>query len=279
MPWEIFSAMEQAVIDGKASFSRSGAVSKSVNWLSLLVPHDARIIQEYLKEFKESGSVPASLESFENNPNYYQSRYDASIDWIEKNNHAVISNGPFYLERYSPESRTISINAFADESYPFDAGFWAEFEGSKFPTIVGVDMPQIVSQGESLSILISTEAASQIHYFFTNSNGDTVSSGIENLDDGQITLTLSGQDTELLSIGANDFKIFAISESVLRPDVYTSSFFVVDNPGQEIPSVDVVDVDSTSKAESNYGIFAVVVIGIIIAIILYYRKRKVSVTT
>ncbi|MFB5597421.1 MAG: ABC transporter substrate-binding protein [Nitrosopumilaceae archaeon] len=279
MPWELFSAMEQAVIDGKVSFSRSGAVSKSVNWLSLLVPHDARIIQEYLKEFKESGFVPISLESFENDPDYYLSRYDASIDWIEKNNHAVISNGPFYLERYSPESRTISINAFADESYPFDAGFWGEFEEAKFPTIVGVDMPQIVSQGESISILISTEASSQIHYFFTNSNGDTVSSGIEHLDGDQITLTLSGEDTELLSIGANDFKIFAISESVLRPDVYTTSFLVVDNPEQEIPTINVVDVDSTSQVESNYNMFAVIIIGIIVSIILYYRKRKISVKT
>ncbi len=278
MPWEIFSAMEQAVIDGKASFSRSGAVSKSVNWLSLLVPHDARIIQEYLVEFKESGFIPSSLSSFETDSNYYQSRYYASIDWIENNNHAVISNGPFYLERYSPESRTISINAFADESYPFDAGFWADFEGAKFPTIVGVDVPSIVSQGEELSIPVIAESSSQIHYFFTNSNGETVSSGIKELDGEQITLTLSEQETQLLSIGANDFKIFAISESVLRPDVYTTSFLVVDNPTQETPIVDVADVDTSIESESGMAVFVVVIIGIIIAIILFYRRRKVSIT-
>jgi peptide/nickel transport system substrate-binding protein len=273
MPWEIFSAMEQTVIDGKASFSRSGAVSKNVNWLSLLVPHDARIIQEYLKEFKESGFVPASLENFEQDSSYYQSRYDASIDWIEKNDHAVISNGPFYLDRYSPESRTISINAFVDESYPFDAGSWAEFEGVKFPTIVGIDMPDIVSRGQSISIPISTKVTSQINYFFTNSNGDTVSSGIQNVDDDHIVLTLSEEETQLLSIGANDFKIFAISDTVLRPDVFSTSFLVVDYPIQELPSVEVVDVDSTSQADSNYAIPAVVIIGIIVTIILYYRKR------
>lgn len=277
MPWEIFSAMEQAVIDGKTSFSRSGAVSKSVNWLSLLVPNDARIIQEYLKEFKESGFIPVSLSSFENDPNYYQSRYDASIDWIEKNNHAVISNGPFYLERYSPESRTISINAFDDESYPFNAGFWAEFEGAKFPTIVDVEVPPIVSRGETVSIPVSTEASSQIHYFFTNSDGKTISSGIKDLDENQTLLSLSEKETELLSIGANDFKIFAISESVLRPDVYTTSFLVVDNPGQEIPSVDVEDVDVTIPPESSTTISVVMIIGIIASIILFYRKRITSI--
>ena len=34
-------------------------------------------------------------------------RYDSSLRWIDENNHAVISNGPFYLDRYSPDSRMI----------------------------------------------------------------------------------------------------------------------------------------------------------------------------
>ena len=45
MPWEIISAMEKAVRDGKVSFSRSGAVSKNINWLSLIIPNDAMIIK------------------------------------------------------------------------------------------------------------------------------------------------------------------------------------------------------------------------------------------
>ena len=54
MPWEIVAASEEAVLDGKVSFSRSGGISKSINWLSLIVPNDAKIIREYLAEFKES---------------------------------------------------------------------------------------------------------------------------------------------------------------------------------------------------------------------------------
>ena len=41
---------------------------------------------------------------------------------LKSNNHAVISNGPFYLESYSPESRTIKVSAFEDDSYPFKKG-------------------------------------------------------------------------------------------------------------------------------------------------------------
>ena len=54
--------MEKAVIDGKVSFSRSGATSKNVNWLSLIIPNDANLIKEYLQEFKEVNHIPISLE-------------------------------------------------------------------------------------------------------------------------------------------------------------------------------------------------------------------------
>ena len=54
------------------------------------------------------------------------------LNWIEQNNHAVISNGPFYLENYSPESRTISIKAYQDNTYPFEQNHWSHLEKLKF---------------------------------------------------------------------------------------------------------------------------------------------------
>ena len=78
MPWEIMVASEQAVLDGKVSFSRSGSISKSVNWLSLIVPNDSKIIQQYLTEFKESGYIPASLENSQREWQYFEGRYDAA---------------------------------------------------------------------------------------------------------------------------------------------------------------------------------------------------------
>ena len=164
--------MEQSVIDGKVSFSRSGAVSKSVNWLSLIVPNDAETIRQYLAEFKDTSYVPPALDYFDLGSNYFDSRYDASIKWIEENNHAVISNGPFYLDSYSPESRTITIRAFSDESYPFEAGHWQEFEKVKFPKILKVDIPDVIKQGGPISVPITTEDASKIDYFFTNNQYD-----------------------------------------------------------------------------------------------------------
>ena len=273
VPWELMTAMEQSVIDGKVSFSRSGAVSKSVNWLSLIVPNDAEIIKQYLIEFKDSNHVPPALDYFDLRNNYFDSRYDASIKWIEEYNHAVISNGPFYLQSYSPESRTITIRAFADESYPFEAGHWNEFENVKFPKIIQVDIPDVIKQATILSVPIITKDASKIDYFFTNNKGESVASGTQMLDSERTILTLTQEQTDKFGIGANDLKVFAVSESVLRPDIYSVSFLVTKDSA-ELPEISLSDIQSVED-DNDFPSIAAIVIGIIIVgSILYLRRSR-----
>ena len=273
VPWELTTAMEQSVIDGKVSFSRSGAVSKSVNWLSLIVPNDAETIRQYLTEFKDFSYVPPALDYFNFQSNYFDSRYDASIKWIEEHNHAVISNGPFYLQSYSPESRTITIRAFNDESYPFEAGHWNEFENVKFPKILQVDIPDVIMQGSALSVPIITEDTSKIDYFFTNSQGESVAADTQLLDTKSTTITLSEKQTSKFGIGANDLKIFAVSEEVLRPDIYSVSFLVVNN-STELPKIITSDVQTDEK-NTDFTSIGMIILGIIIVgTILYLRRSR-----
>jgi peptide/nickel transport system substrate-binding protein len=273
VPWELMSAMEQAVIDGKVSFSRSGAVSKNVNWLSLIVPNDAEIIRQYLIQFRDTNYVPIALDSFELSNSYFNSRYEASIKWIDEKNHAVISNGPFYLESYSPESRTITIKAFTDESYPYKAGHWQGFEKIKFPKIVEIDIPEVIIQGNALTIPIFTNDSSKIDYFLTNSEGESVASGSQTVESGKTTLTLSEEQTNRFGIGANDLKIFAVSESVLRPDIYSTSFLVVSGPTQ-LPEMSVTDIQSLEDKNEYSSIVAIVLGALIIGTIFYIRHSR-----
>ena len=275
MPWELISAMEQSVIDGKVSFSRSGATSKNVNWLSLIVPNDAKIIEGYLSDFKNSNHIPSALKSFESNPKYFESRYDASINWIQENNHAIISNGPFFLDRYSPESRTITIKAFDDPTYPIKSGTWSEFETVQFPQIENVELPELVVKGEELSILIQTKDTTRIQYFLTNSEGNIVESGVEQVSGKQTTLTLSEEKTERFLIGANDLKVFAMSDTVLRPDIFSTSFLVVDNPTQELPKPTFSETQQSQISTNNYG-YLVIVAGAIAIVMLLYVKSKLN---
>lgn len=272
MPWEITAAMEQAVIDGKMSFSRSGATNKNVSWISLIIPNDAKMIQSYLNEFSEKKYIPKSLESFETDFNYFDNRYTASSEWVKAHNHAVISNGPFYLSAYSPESRTIIVNAFDDETYPFKLGDWSEFEKTEFPKITNVIVPNIIQKGTDLEINIETSHTDSILYFLTDSNRNSTLSESINVDKNFTMIKIPGKKTERLDTGAKDLKIFAISNSVLKPDHYTTSFLVVEN------KVVLSEINQNNmefdKNNSFEWIWIIVPISIIIVTVIYIKKRK-----
>ena len=270
MPWEISAAMEKAVMDGKVSFSRSGATSKNVNWLSLIVPTDANLIKEYLQEFKDSNYIPVSLKENYQNSQYFQNRYDSSIKWIEANNHAVISNGPFYLKSYSPESRTITVSAFDDDTYPFKIGEWAEFEKVKLPIIKNIEMKNIIQRGEELEIRVEVDNSDSILYFLTNTEGRVISSETLNIDGNRITVTVPSENTKDLGIGANNIKIFAISNSVLKPDFYESSFLVTDVE-TELPTSLFTNIEFTEN-KSEYWLWIIPIL-FFIGVGIYLKKR------
>ena len=269
MPWEISAAMEKAVIDGKASFSRSGATSKNVNWLSLIIPNDSNRIKSYLQEFKDTNYIPNALKDT-NNSKYFQDRYDSSIKWIETKNHAIISNGPFYLESYSPESRTITVRGFNDDSYPFKIGKWEQFEKTNFPEIKKIDMKSILQRGTELRVAVETENSDNILYFLTNSEGNMISSKTLKLDDDNITVSIPSEITRDLGIGANNIKVFAISDSVLKPDFYESSFIVTEKK-TELPTN--IDNNKEIVEKESESWFWIIPLGIVIGMIIIFKKR------
>ena len=276
VPWEITEAMESAVTDGKVSFSRSGATSKNVSWLSLIIPKDAEIIKEYLKEFKETQYIPRSLENDINSKEYYQKRYQSSIDWIQDKHHAVISNGPFYLESYSPESRTINVLAFDDDTYPFKKGEWSEFEDTKFPSIEKIDIKELVQKGEEITITVKTKNSDSILYFLADEQGRNIISDTQEIndDDGSAVIKISAKDSSNLGTGANNIKIFAISESVLKPDFYETNYIVTQN-SNDLPVATNKEL-KFSENKTDYQILLipiVVVVALTVAIVYYHRRR------
>jgi peptide/nickel transport system substrate-binding protein len=271
VPWEITAAMENAVIDGKVSFSRTGSTSKNVNWLSLIIPNDANIIKNYLQEFKETKHIPISLKENKENPEYYQNRYESSTNWIQNNKHAVISNGPFYLESYAPESRTIKVIAFDDESYPFKKGEWEIFEKTNFPSIEKIEMEKAIQKGDEFTLTIETRNSDSILYFLTNNQGEKITSKVQNIEGPTTTINISSKESSQLNIGSSNIKIFAISNSVLKPDFYESSFIVTENI-VELPEINYENTKFSEK-ESEYWI-GIVIIPIILGIAIYLKKRN-----
>ena len=275
IPWEISAAMEQAVIDGKLSYSRSGSTSKNVNWASLIIPNDAKLIQDYLEKFKEAEYIPNPLVEFEKNLEYFDSRYNASTKWIEDNNHAVISNGPFLLKAYSPESRTITVNSFNDETYPFTLGYWSEFENTEFPKISKMVIPKIINKNAEFSVNIKTSNVDSILYFLTNSKGNIVSSETIQINSTSTNIDFNEEVLEDLNVGANNLKIFATSEEILKPDYYSTSFLMTENI-EKFPNTinDEIVFEKNEITNMTLILFIMILIIVIIIIIVIIKKRN-----
>lgn len=271
MPWEVMAAMEQAVIDGKAAFSRTDAQAKNLNWFSLIIPRDAMLTRQYLEEFSESNTVPKSLAGFDNDPNYFDSRYASSIRWIEQKNHAVISNGPFYLDSYSPEARTITVKAFDDETYPYKAGYWSQFENVSLPQITKINVPEKILKGTALEIPIQTTHATSLYYFVNDGSGATITSGILPIQNDAVQILLTPEITSFMSDG-NDLKVYAISDSVLKPDIYTTSFLVLDSIDDEFN--ETMLLQEKNNTQFDYGPIFIIMGVIVIGIVLYIRKAR-----
>jgi peptide/nickel transport system substrate-binding protein len=273
MPWEIISAMEKSVTDGKAAFSRSSAVEQNIEWLSLLVPNDANMMKSNLEEFKQTKFIPAALEQFESAPQYYDSRYDSSISWIKQKNHAIISNGPFYLDNYSPEARTITTRAFDDPTYPFEAGHWKEFSDVKLSKINSVGVPYVVSLGSELTIPISVEADSTVYYYFINAENKVVASGVEKSENNKINIVLSKEQTSLFSIGANELKLFSVSDFALRPDMVHTSFLGIQ--GQYTAPAEILNTEpQILPVDQSFVMPIIAIIAITVGIIIALKRKR-----
>jgi peptide/nickel transport system substrate-binding protein len=272
MPWEPMAAMEQIVIDGKASFSRTDSQAKSLNWLSLIIPRDAQLVSQYLTEFSESGFIPPALEQFENSDQYYDSRYRGTISWIEQKNHAVISNGPFYLESYSPEARTITVRAFDDESYPFAAGYWSKFEQVSLPQITSIEVPEKIIRGQDYTIPILTEHSTDLYYFVNDASGAELAQGVIPVQNNSAEILLDSTTTSMMALGGHDIKVYAISESVLRPDIYQTSFLASDTIDQAY--TETILTQQKAPEQNNYGVLSIILGVIIVGAILYIRKTR-----
>ena len=223
IPWEIFYATEQMVIDGKAEFSDTDALAHDVPWLSLLDAADTATIREYLVSFLDEGEAPPALEGMDSE--YYADRYRAAISWIDEHGHAFVDNGPFMLKSYDDQAGTAVLEAFRDESYPYPVGIWSDFTEPKFPTVVGVNAPQM-GAGEPYSFAAFTTNADTIRYFLSYETGGLVSTG-EISASGDDFIGVPVEDTAEVDTCRLTLRVFAFSDTVIIPDVQKTSVEVV----------------------------------------------------
>ncbi|MFQ6010548.1 MAG: ABC transporter substrate-binding protein, partial [Nitrososphaerales archaeon] len=196
-PWEVGAAMERLVLEKKFAFSSSASRVNKVEWISSIIKGHAESISETLKLMGNEGTVPNALEPFVDQEEA-KARYSSSVDWIEEFDHAVISNGPYFLKNYNPDARTITIKAFQDSQYPIPLGFWNDFETLKTAKVKRVDTPSSVLIGDPARIRVAVEVGdlpsseAVVNYRVVGPDGKSVVKGIaQPLEIGSYLISIS----------------------------------------------------------------------------------------
>ncbi len=143
MPWEVLAAMDDLVFEKRrAAYSDTAAEKFQVPWLSLVMESDARLVRNALLEFSRNGFLPESVFTVDGRSIVDQeeanSRYSAAASWFDEHKILVISNGPFILTKFEPQSQYAELNAFRDPAYPFKPGDWY-YGDAEIVEISGVD--------------------------------------------------------------------------------------------------------------------------------------------
>ena len=239
-PWEITAATERLVLSNALSFSKSQSTTKNAEWLSLIIPAHANLIKNELLKMKNENFIPTPLKGIVNLEEA-KKRYEASINWIEKHNHAVISNGAFYLDKYNPSGRTIDIKVFNDSSYPFQRNYWSNFENPKTIQVASVNFSKFIKIGEEkiyeFQILVdnipmnkSMSSSITAEFFLIDYNGNIISQGkafpIPN-QEGYFQITLSKEETDKIPLGPVTLKLYATMQDSLRPFISTNTFLAI----------------------------------------------------
>jgi len=155
-PWYVMSAAEQLVAHAKVPtggtlpYGWTSRAGKSVG-ISFINPVHAKDIMKEMEKLKSEGYVPPYIKTFPGLTGYSLSEYDAGIKFIQEYNNAMISNGPFYVASYNPNSRVLVMKWFKDYVYP--PGYWnTKFELYQ-PAFVGFKPapPSLVIAGKSYS--------------------------------------------------------------------------------------------------------------------------------
>ena len=223
MPWEVKAAMDDLVFgQRRAAYSDTAAARYEVPWLSLVLERDAGLVDRTLRAFERDEVVPEGVFQFGDRtlvtPEEAVARYQAAQDWFDEKGHLVISNGPFYLERFDPPAQFAELDAFRDPSYPFHPGDLYRGEPPAM-SIDDVSADQVVP-GEDAVVTVSASGPGTLgvrYLLLDPTAGEVVASGqAEPGDEGTFVVTIPADVTGTLFPGFYELHLALESDSLAR---------------------------------------------------------------
>ena len=260
MPWEIMAAMDKLVFDDRrAAYSNTAAQRFNVPWLSLVMSNDTRLVRRALIDLLDRDAFPANVfqvgDSTLATLEDARLRYQATLDWIEEHNMAVISNGPFQLSRFDPPAQFAEIVAFRDPTYPFKPGDW--YRGA--PPTIGFETVETAGIGTdspaTINITIQGPGQLQVRYLLQDAvSGQIAARGVAQHESGnRYTIELSAQVTSGLSPGPHSLFVIASSDQVSSLAERRLDIQVTSGQVAPLPSATVGPVATPTPVEAEGG--------------------------
>jgi peptide/nickel transport system substrate-binding protein len=244
-PWELNFAAEQLVLDGTYAWNRYVSGDLGVPQLNFVLPGHAADLAAKMQELRDGGVFPENV--FTVGANVYgtlndaNARYDSAIAWINDKGHAVISNGPFYLESFDPAGDSLVMKAFEDATYPFPPGTWV-FGTFLRPNIVNYFAPSVNLGTEGTIIVdisqLAVDYEVNLNFFISDpTTGEVLLSGSgEKVSDYRYTITIPADFTTQVGPGTYQVDLLLYSPEMALLDYRTIFFSVLGTGvlGQEI---------------------------------------------
>jgi len=158
--WEITEALAKLVTEGaKSGTTYTFASDASMTEVDVINPKCVADIKAKLEDFIAKKYVPVSIKQWVT-PDQAVARYKAAIAFIDKNNNAYISNGPYYISKVDMNANYIEFSAFRDKSYPYKSDYWPKALAMTYTRIDDVKVPATVQKSKDLSINVSVSTVS-----------------------------------------------------------------------------------------------------------------------
>jgi peptide/nickel transport system substrate-binding protein len=223
MPWELNAAMDDLVFgQRRAAYSNTAASRFSVPWLSLVLRRDAGLVDRTLRQLERDEFVPASLADFGGqslvSTDEAVARYAAAQQWFDDKEHLVISQGPFYLERFDPPAQFAELIAFRDPTYPFKPG--DHYRGQPPVLAISDIESDLVVPGEDAIVSASVTGPGSVgmqYLLLDPALGEVVVSGhADDAGDGTFAVTIPADVTGSLFPGFYQLFLAAESDSLAQ---------------------------------------------------------------
>jgi hypothetical protein len=125
VPWQLTVLMEEAVARGLAAFSEEEARRRRVPWLDLVRDKKQKdALAGLAADFERKAYVPEALRGLVTVEQARQ-RWAALKRFARTRGHWLVTNGPYLLDKWSPDSVTLTV--FRDLTYPVGVGAFDRF--------------------------------------------------------------------------------------------------------------------------------------------------------